>query len=42
MEVGKGVWRNHLGSFTERLTRVEMVRVEKGCLWKFSGKRLHG
>lgn len=24
-EIGKKVWRRHLGSFTERETRVEMV-----------------
>ena len=32
-ECGEKAWRKHLGSFTERETRIEMVRVESGGLW---------
>jgi len=36
-KIGEGVWRKHLGAFTERATRVEMWRVEKGE-WRIEGE----
>ena len=38
VEVGQKVWRKHLGAFTERATRVEMMRVEEGGLLKIEGE----
>jgi hypothetical protein len=38
MELREKVWRKHLGAFTERATRVEMVRVEEGGSLKVEGE----
>lgn len=38
-EYGKKVWRKHLRSFTERETRVEIVKVEDGGVWNVEGEK---
>ena len=35
---GEKVWRKHLGSFTERETRVEIVRLEIGGVWNIEAE----
>lgn len=37
VKIGEGLWRKHLGAFTERATRVEVWRVEKGE-WRIEGE----
>ena len=38
-EIGQKVWKKHLGSFTERETRLELLKVESGGVLRIEGEK---